>query len=178
MVIDEARRAFTDLALFEIACDAVVMNRVLPDAAAEEEFFRDWRRLQDQRRTEVRRLFAPLPLLSAPLAEDEVTGIEQLAAHGQAIFAECEPDAVLCRSPRVRFVRSGADYLAIVPLPNADASHLDVAVVEDELVITTGSTRRALKLPRQFTRLTMRSARLESGSMKVAFARTAGATGS
>ena len=33
MVIDEARRAYTELALFEVGCDAVVVNRLLPDAA-------------------------------------------------------------------------------------------------------------------------------------------------
>ena len=33
MVIDEARRALTDLSLFELAGDAVVMNRVMPEAA-------------------------------------------------------------------------------------------------------------------------------------------------
>ena len=43
--------------------------------------------------------------------------------------------------------------------------------VDDELVITTGTTRRSLKLPRQFAQLTMHNARLESGSMKVAFRR-------
>ena len=32
MVIDEALRARTDLALFELGCDAVVMNRLLPEA--------------------------------------------------------------------------------------------------------------------------------------------------
>ena len=42
MVIDEARRAFTELSLFELTCDAVVMNRLLPEAATREEFFRDW----------------------------------------------------------------------------------------------------------------------------------------
>jgi arsenite-transporting ATPase len=169
MVIDEARRAYTDLALFEIACDAVVLNRVLPAAAAEEEFFREWQRLQAERREEVRALFAPLPVLTAPLADDEVTGLERLREHGETIFAECEPDAILSRAPRVRFTRAGAEYLAIVPLPNATAPDLDVAVVDDELVITTATTRRALKLPRQFAHLVLRSARLEEGSMRVAF---------
>ena len=42
MVIDEARRALTDLALFELGVDAVVLNRMLPAEALEEDFFRDW----------------------------------------------------------------------------------------------------------------------------------------
>ena len=79
MVIDEARRAWTELALFEVGCDAVVMNRVLPDEAAGEAFFQEWFRLQQERRREVEECFAPHPLLVAPLQDDEVTGLERLS---------------------------------------------------------------------------------------------------
>ena len=41
---------------------------------AEEEFFREWVRLQVERLAEVEELFAPLPVLTAPLQDDEVTG--------------------------------------------------------------------------------------------------------
>jgi arsenite-transporting ATPase len=170
MVIDEAQRAYTDLALFEVGCDAVVMNRMLPEAAADEEFFADWHRVQGERFLDVARLFAPLPVLGAPLAEDEVCGVEALRAHGEAIFRDVAPDARLCNAPRVQFVREGSEYIAIVPLPNADPSDLDVVKVDDELSITTGSRRRSLKLPRRFVPLELVSARLEGRSMRVAFA--------
>ena len=59
MVIDEARRAYTELALFEVACDAVVVNRLLPDGALGEPFFRDWGRVQAERLAEVRGAVQP-----------------------------------------------------------------------------------------------------------------------
>ena len=82
MVIDEALRAHTDLALFELRCDAVVMNRLFPPEAAAEAFFEGWGRWQEERLAEVGELFAPLPVLRAPLAPDEVVGAAALAAHG------------------------------------------------------------------------------------------------
>lgn len=78
---------------------------------------------------------------------------------------------MLSAAPRVRFTRAGADYLAIVPLPNADPQRLDVVKVADELTITTGSRRRSLKLPRRFASLHLMSARLDGPSMRVAFSR-------
>jgi arsenite-transporting ATPase len=177
MVIDEARRAHTDLALFEIGCDSVIMNRLLPRAAADEDFFRDWYRLQEERRAEVAALFAPLPVLAAPLAEDEVTGLAQLTAHGEGIFGDIAPDALLSEAPRVRFVREGSEYFAIVPLPNADPQQLDVVKVDDELTVTTGARRRSLKLPRRFVPLRLAAARLDGPTMKVAFSREAPAAG-
>jgi arsenite-transporting ATPase len=170
MVIDEAQRAYTDLALFEVGCDAVIMNRMLPEAASDEEFFADWCRLQGERFLDVERLFAPLPVLRAPLAEDEVCGVDALRAHGKLIFGGIAPESRLCNAPRIQFVREGQEYIAIVPLPNVDPGEIDVVKIDDELSITTGSRRRSLKLPRRFVPLSLTSARLEGRAMRVSFA--------
>ena len=175
MVIDEARRAWTELALFEVRCDAVVMNRLLPPEAAGEEWFQEWGRLQEERRQEVEEMFAPHPVLVAPLRDDEVTGIEALARHGRELFARADPDALLSDAPRVSFRREGRAYLAELPLPGADPSQLDVVKIDDELTVTTGVRRRVLRLPRRFAPLDLRAARLEAGVLEVLFERARGA---
>jgi arsenite-transporting ATPase len=175
MVIDEARRAYTELSLFEVPCDAVVMNRLLPGEAASDAFFSDWMEHQEDRLREVESLFVPLPVLTAPLQEDEVTGVESLAHLGEVIFAKVEPDAILCQAPRVRFERDGSDYIAAVPLPGARAESLDVVKVADDLIVTTPARRRTLKLPRRIAPLALHSAKLEDAQLIVRFARGAGA---
>jgi arsenite-transporting ATPase len=174
LVIDEARRTWTELALFEVGCDAIVMNRLLPEAALREEFFRDWCRLQEERCREVAEIFAPQPVLPAPLQEDEVTGLERLSRHAAALFAAAAPDAILSRAPRVRFERSGADYRVRVPLPGARARELDVVKLGDELLLTAGSRRRALKLPRRLASLHLAGARLEGAELAVTLRREPG----
>ena len=169
MVIDESRRTQTELGLFDIACDAVVVNRMLPDVAAEEAFFRDWLRVQGERVAELREVFAPLPLLEAPLQDDEVRGPSALARHGAAIFRRCEPDAILCRSQPARFRRRGRDAVMELPLPGADPSGLDVVKIDDELAVTAGSRRRRVKLPRRVAALELRRARLDGGRLIVDF---------
>ncbi|HBZ69823.1 MAG TPA: arsenic-transporting ATPase [Deltaproteobacteria bacterium] len=169
MVIDEARRAFTDLALFEIPCDAVIMNRLLPPAAAREAFFHGWGRLQEERRREVEALFAPLPVLPSPLRDDEVTGLEALRAHGEELFGERAPDAILGVAGRVRFARDATGYRIDLPLPHAERAALDVAKIEDELVVRSAGRRRALKLPRRLAALSLASARFERDVLVVRF---------
>jgi arsenite-transporting ATPase len=175
MVIEEARRAYTELALFEVPCDAVVMNRLLPEEAAREAFFQHWSRLQDERCREVDELFAPLPLLRAPLHADQVTGCERLGELGRQLFAQLEPDAVLSESAQVHFGRDDAGYFAQIPLPNASADDLDVAVVDDDLIITAGARRRCLSLPRRLARRSVRSAKLDAGRLTVKFGAIASA---
>ncbi len=170
MVIDEALRARTDLALFELGCDAVVMNRLLPEGAAHEAYFRDWGRLQAERLAEVEARFAPLPVLRSPLAPDEVIGVPALARHGEALFAGHAPDAVLCHERGLRFVRTKAGVRATLPLPEARAEDLDVVKLEGELVIATGGLRRSLPLPRHVVPLALARARLQGGTLTVDFA--------
>lgn len=170
MVIDEAVRAYTDLSLFEIPCDAVVMNRLLPPEAAREPFFHDWARLEGERRREVESLFAPLPLLAAPLQDDEVTGIERLCAHGGRLFADHDPAAVLSRGRGVRFARAAdADgaWRVELPLPHADRESLDVAKLDDELLVRSGGRRRVVKLPRRLALLDLASTKLDQGRLVV-----------
>jgi arsenite-transporting ATPase len=174
MVIDEALRAHTDLALFELPCDAVVMNRLLPDAAAGEEFFRDWVRLQAERLAEVEDLFAPLPVLTAPLQDDEVTGLDRLARHADRLFAEVTPEAVLSNAPRIRFKAEAGGYRVEVPLPHAASQELDVAKVENELVIQTATRRRSLALPRRIAHLELSRATLRDHALVVHFAEAGG----
>jgi len=169
MVIEEARRAYTEFALFEVPCDAVVMNRLLPDEAAREKFFERWSRLQEERCREVEELFAPLPVLRAPLLADQVTGFERLAELGRHLFAKAEPGDVMSKGARVRFGRDETGYFAQVPLPNASVDDLDVVVVDAELIITAGARRRFLSLPRRMARRSVQRAKLDAGVLTVHF---------
>jgi arsenite-transporting ATPase len=169
MVIDEARRAYTEFAMFEIPCDAIVMNRLLPEEAAREDFFQHWSRLQGERCREVEEVFAPLPVLHAPLLADQVTGCERLAELGRHLFANTEPDDVLSKSPRVRFGRDETGFFAQIPLPNASGDDLDVVVVDEELIVTAGACRRFLRLPRRMAGRRVLNAKLEAQRLTVHF---------
>jgi len=169
MVIDEARRAYMELSLFGLGCDAVIMNRLLPKAVGEERFFQDSWALQADRHREVEELFAPVRVVDAPLQRDEVVGLEALADHGREIFSGLEPNAVLSQAPRIRFTKTKAGHRVHLPLPGASADDLEVAVIEDELVVRAGSRRRSIRLPPRIARLALESARIYDGTLVVGF---------
>jgi len=174
MVIDEARRAFTDLCLFGLRCDAVVVNRLLPEAAAGEVFFGDWAKLQEERFEEIERAFAPLVTLRAELGEEEVIGLDRLTRHAQATFGELPPEAVLCEAPGIRFGRDERGGFVEVPLPGADLDALDIAKIEDDLVIRTASATRSLALPHTLAGQALAEARLAEGRLCVYFEAASG----
>jgi arsenite-transporting ATPase len=152
------------------------MNRLLPEVAAEEDFFRDWARLQLERLAEVEALFAPLPVLTAPLQEDEVTGLDRLAEHADQLFGAVQPDAVLANAPQIRFEAEKGGYRVKVPLPHAASQELDVVKIDDELVIGTGARRRSLPLPRRIAHLELSHAKLRDDWLVVHFTAASGAS--
>src|SRR3954453_6185055 len=94
MVVREAMRTFTYLNLYGYLTDAVVVNRVFPDEAADG-YFGAWAETHKRPMELARSAFAPVPILTAPSFEQEVIGPQMLDRLGATIFGELDASAVL-----------------------------------------------------------------------------------
>ncbi len=167
--IDEAKRAHTELALFGLRADLVVMNRLLPECAGIEPFFAERARVQEERHEQVVEAFAPVQVVRGLLQGDEVVGLPRLEGHGAQLFGDLDPAALHPHPPPVRIERTEQGYLATVPLPGVRGEGLDVLVVEDELLVRVEERRRAIKLPARVAACPLGSARLRDGELAVHF---------
>lgn len=174
MVIEEARRAFTDLCLFGLRCDAVVINRLLPEAAMREPFFQEWGRVQHDRTVAIAEAFAPLRVLCSALREEEVIGTHALEKHGEEIFGECEPDGILARVSPISFRLQAGAYSISIPLPGASLDALEITKIDGELFVKSAAVSRALKLPRRMAALVVSEAHFRDGVLTVNFRDGAG----
>src|SRR2546427_7706640 len=96
MVIKEAQRTFTYLNLYGYLTDAVVVNRVFPEAV-EGGYFDSWRAVQQEQVELVEQAFAPVPVLRAPFFEQEVIGPAMLERLGKEVFGARPPQSLLYR---------------------------------------------------------------------------------
>src|SRR3954466_1412654 len=94
MVVREAMRTFTYLNLYGYLTDAVVVNRVFPDEAADG-YFGAWAETHKRQMELVRSALAPVPLLTAPYFEQEVIGPQMLDRLGGVLFDEQAGSAIL-----------------------------------------------------------------------------------
>src|SRR5256885_3793210 len=94
MVIAEARRTATYLSLFGYRVDAVIANRLLPDAVTDP-WFKAWKEAHAEHLSTIEAGFAPLPVLRAELAEHELVGVERLRAFADALYGDVDPASVL-----------------------------------------------------------------------------------
>ncbi|HEV3226183.1 MAG TPA: ArsA family ATPase [Acidimicrobiales bacterium] len=169
MVIAEARRTYTYLSLFGYRVDAVVANRLLPDDITDP-WFAKWRALHAEHLATIEASFAPLPVLKAALADDELVGPDRLRGFAASLYGEHDPASVLHEGEVLKVARRAGAYHLTLELPFADHDDLDVGRKDDELLVRVGPYRRALLLPDSLRRRAITDATLRQGKLRVVFA--------
>jgi arsenite-transporting ATPase len=168
MVLAEARRSFTYLNLYGFNTDAVVVNRVLPQDAADS-YFALWRNIQSRYEEEIESAFSPLPVLHVPWMETEVVGLPMLERVAAAAFAGVDPAGVL-HTGRVEEVRRDADaYVLDLAVPFAARDDIQLSQRADELTIQVGPFKRKTLLPRVLAGRPVAGARFVDQRLQVRF---------
>ena len=92
MVVNEARRTYTYLGLFGYDVDAVVVNRVLPQAVTDT-YFDAWRGVQKRHMQTIEESFQDVSILPLRLFDQEMVGVERLRALAAELYGDSDPVA-------------------------------------------------------------------------------------
>ncbi len=168
MVIKEAQRTYTYLNLYGYATDAVICNRLIPDEVSDP-YFAAWKTIQAAHFALIEECFAPLPVLTAPLFQQEIVGLEMLRLLADALFGDEDPSRIFFEGWAHRIVPIEGGYELQIRLPFTEKGAIQLLRDEDELTITVGNQRRNFILPRALWDLDTGSARFEEGVLRVTF---------
>lgn len=169
MVIAEARRTATYLALFGYGVDAVIANRLLPEAVTDPWFDR-WKASHAAHLQAIEEGFAPVPVLRVELAPVEPIGLEALRTFAAELYGDTSAAAVRHRGEAIRVERVGDRHRLVIALPFGRRDELDLARRDDELLVRVGPYRRALVLPDSLRSRSVAGATLRDGELQVDFA--------
>src|SRR3954462_7565699 len=170
MVVKEAMRTFTYLNLYGYLTDAVVVNRVFPEEAAEG-YFADWRRVQQEHMELVRSAFSPVPILSAPYFPQEVIGHEMLDRLGDGGFGDLDAASVLHHELSQELSGENGNATLRLPIPFAERGDIELKKIGLEVIVRVGGQKRTIMLPQALASYRPRGARFEDGALKVTFER-------
>ena len=169
MVIKEALRAETYLALFGYPIDGVVCNRVIPADNYQDAFMQDLYRNQEKLRVQIHQTFAPLPIWEAPYYSREILGIPQLAELAQVIFGDTDPTCVFYRGQIQEVTRQGDTYVLRLPLPHVEMDKVVMTKKGDEMIIEIGNFKRDITLPAVLTNQEAKLARFVNKALEIHF---------
>jgi arsenite-transporting ATPase len=168
VVVAEARRTLTSLALYGYRVDAILANRVFPPS--HDPFVAGWAAAQAEQLDGVRADAGGLPVLELPYLAAEPVGIDALTEVGQALYDGQDPSAPPPAAPDLLTVSRTVDGFELsLALPLARLADVDLTRSADELVVTVSGHRRLLSLPSALRRCTVVGAVLREGRLLVRF---------
>src|SRR5256885_1181445 len=170
MVIKEALRAETYLALFGYPIDGVVCNRVIQPGDYADAFMQDLYRNQEQQRSQIHATFAPLPIWEAPYYSHEILGIPQLGRLAQEIFGDTDPTRVFYRGAIQEVTREGDTYVLRLPLPHVEMDKVVMTKKGDEMIVEIGNFKRDITLPAVLANQEATVARFVNKALEIHFA--------
>jgi len=167
MVLRETQRAFVYFSVHGLTVDAVIVNRVLPEAV-KDKWFSEWRRSQTAILKEMEEYFAPVPVRRVPLFAEEVVGRQRLENLAQVLYPSGEDPAAVTRSEKpYTFVKRNGCYEVRLQLPFATKGEIGLFKKGDELIVEIGTLRRHIGLPISMAGLVPARARLENRLLTV-----------
>lgn len=170
MVIREAERAVSYLGLFNYPVDSVVVNRILPEAAAEGPFYQQRREIQAKYLEMIENNFRPVPIWYAPYYAHEVVGLSALSQLAGDCFGEQDPGTIFYRGHLQEVVQQeNGVYLLRLPLPFVQSGDVKLRKRGDEMFITIGNFKREMILPTVLAKRKAGSGRLLNGLLEIEF---------
>lgn len=173
MVIKEALRAETYLALFGYPIDGVLCNRVLPAPEGAEYHDTLLREMAEQQRAyyeQIHRTFAPLPVWDVPYRSREILGAAALAELGATVWGGEDPTHVFHRGSPQELTRQGEGYVLRLPLPHVEMGKVGMLKKGDDLIVEIGNFKRDVALPTVLVPMEATVARMVNGALEVTFA--------
>ena len=168
IVIAEARRTYTYLSLFGYRVDAIVANRLLPDAVADP-WFERWKELHVEHLKTIEDSFAPLPVLTVELAPEELVGVDALRGFADRIYGDRDAASILYVGQPLTITREEGRSILTLELPFTDRDDLELGRRGDELLVKVGPYRRAITLPDSLRSRGIADASLKQGRLVVIF---------
>jgi arsenite-transporting ATPase len=167
MVINETKRAFTYMCLYDLTVDCLVVNRLFPEGS--DGFFKE--KLQEQQRymEVINESFNPLTILKAYQLPLELVGMNSLVKLGDMVFGDIDPVIHFStEKPMDIYSENGMDIISLrLPFTMKDAVNLYMS--GDNLLVEVGPYRRQIALPTTFTRKAPDKAEFKEGRLLIMF---------
>lgn len=169
MVIKEALRAETYLALYNYPIDGVVCNRVFPKGNYQDALVQHLLASQERYRQQIYATFQPLPIWEAPYQAEEILGVAALGKLAHLLFGEDDPTRVFYRGPVQEVVKEGQGYVLRLPLPHVELDKVVLTKKMDEMIVEVGNFKRELTLPAVLAPMEAKVARFVNKHLEIHF---------
>ena len=168
MVVEETKRNYMYMNLYNFNVDGLYINRILPQDI-DNNFFDRWVEIQKEYIQCLKESFAALPIYEIPWYDEELKGEENIKRIVDDVLAKSDVFKVRHITEREVFTQTDDGYLLEVNIPGADKTDIDLYQATTDIVIKTGNFKRNIPLPNALRTYVVSGAKFEEGRLCISF---------
>ncbi len=167
MVVEETKRNYMYMNLYNFNVDGIYINRILPPDIGNP-FFEGWLQIQEDYKKELKECFAALPVYEIYWYDEELRGERAVrkmmedALWGDVFAAK----AIVGRET---FRQNEKGYVLEVYLPNTTKENLDLYQADSAVIVKAGNFKRNIPLPNVLCNYDVTGARYENERLCIQF---------
>ena len=146
MVVEETKRNFMYLNLYDYQVDRVFINRILPDETGSD-FMNRWRDIQKKYIGEIEKVFTEEPVTKIPWYSEEVRGKEAIERLADDVLKIPDLFEIGVQNEKETYEVIDGGYCLTVKLPGADSDKVSVVVHDMDIDIKVNNYNRCIPLP-------------------------------
>lgn len=168
MVVEETKRNYMYLNLYNFNADGIYINRVLPQEIGNA-FFDRWLEIQQEYIAQMKECFAAMPVYEIPWYDEELKGERAIRRIVEDVLAQANVFEHRVITEREKFIQTQEGYRLEVSLPCADKGDIDLYQSAADLIVKTGNFKRNIPLPNILRKYTVSGAKFEDGTLHINF---------
>lgn len=168
MVVEETKRNYMYMNLYNFNVDGIYINRILPQEIGND-FFHQWLVIQREYITQIKECFRALPIYEIPWYDEELKGERAVRRIVEDVLERADVFESRTITEREKFIQTENGYQLEVFLPYASKEDIDLYQSATDLIIKTGNFKRNIPLPNILRSYTVAGAKFEEGKLRIYF---------
>ena len=168
MVVEETKRSYMYLNLYNFNVDGIYINRIIP-SEVNNNFFDTWKQIQKKYIEELDEVFWGIPTYKIKWYNSDVNGVQGLEKVIKDSFGDRKIFDVLKTTENETIKKVDQGYLLDLYIPFVDKSHFDLYQSDTEVIIKIGNFKRNIPIPDVIRKYSVDSAKLENERLKIIF---------
>ncbi len=167
MVVEETKRNYMYMNLYNFNVDGIYINRILPPDIGNP-FFEGWLKIQEDYKKELKECFAALPVYEIYWYDEELRG-ERAVRKMMEDALQGDVFAAKAIVGRETFRQNEKGYVLEVYLPNTTKENLDLYQADSAVIVKAGNFKRNIPLPNVLCNYDVTGARYENERLCIQF---------
>lgn len=166
IVLEEARRNYTCLQLYDFNVDAIYINKLYPEKAMEG-YFKDWEDIQKHNIQLAEESFSEQKVFKLEMQSNEINGKESLEKIAKILYQNINPMDIFCQTEAFKIEDINGTRVLNIKLPFLKAENISIKKEKYDIIISLLNETRRFHLPDKLKTRKISSYSYENSELKI-----------